>query len=242
MSGRVDRGNAEARTRIEKAKGLLAERQRHLDLEAAEAGRLFQAGEVELARSALKAVLAIDSGHVEARELQSRIEALDRRNEVPREGVKLPDPPAVPAPPASRRVVLRVPRRRRSSRPTGRPATSPVKMLAFLFGSLLLFGAAAYYLHQNWDLLVSDGAFDHPAEIGSPLVPAREIGSLPDRSELRYFNGARLFAEGRYREALSELSRVDPRSPVMADARSLILRIEERLLRGAAETELSGER
>ncbi|MGH9336951.1 MAG: tetratricopeptide repeat protein, partial [Vicinamibacteria bacterium] len=233
----LDRGNAEARISIEKVKGLIADEERRLDLKTAEASRLFESGEVEEARKNVRAVLAVDPGHAEAALLQAKLDALDRRNEPPRDPAKPADTLSTPAAAPSKGVVFRVPRGQGTASVPGRAVTPPLQMAAFLIGSVLFFGVAAFYLHENWDFIVSDGAFGHSGALGPSLGPDRQSPPVPDRSELRYFNGVRLFAEGRYREALSELSRVDPRSPVVADARSLILRIEERLLRGATEPE-----
>ncbi len=239
----LDRGNPEARLRIDKALEAVAERQRRLDAELAEAKGLFDAGEIEEARERVRSVLAADGRHGEAVALAAAIEAVDRRNEPRQESLPETDALAVqtatrakgvvfPATPAQG-VVFKVPKRPRpSSHRVGRPATSRFKMAAFLLGALLLFGVSAFYLSQNWEAIVSDGAFDHPADLTTAVHPDRLAASVPDLSQLRYYNGERLFAQGRYREALAELRRVDRDSTVVAEARSLMLRIEDRLLRG----------
>jgi hypothetical protein len=109
-------------------------------------------------------------------------------------------------------------------------------MAAFLLGALLLFAVSAFYLSENWDAIVSDGAFGNP-DLPPAALPDRLVANVPDQAQLRYYNGQRLFAQGRYREALAELRRVDRDSTVVAEARSLILRIEDRLLRGASGVE-----
>ena len=92
----------------------------------------------------------------------------------------------------------------------------------------------ALYLHLNWESIVSDGAFRTGGAL-SRAVSERAAAPLPVTSELYYFNGARLFAKGRYRDALDELSLVERDSVVAERARGLILRIEERLLRDVSE-------
>jgi len=239
----LDRGNLEARLRIDKANTAVAERLRWLDAEVAEARVLFDAGEIEGARERVRSVLAAGGSHGEAVQLAAAIEALDRRSEAPsgvsREAGALAAPPPTPAQgvvfPATpaQGVVFRVPKgRRQSSHRAGPRATSRFKMAAFLLGALLLFGVSAFYLSENWEGIVSGGAFGHPAGLANSVPSDRLAASVPGLSELRYYNGERLFAQGHYREALAELRRVDRDSAVMAEARSLILRIEDRLLRG----------
>jgi hypothetical protein len=227
----LDRANLEARGAIERAKRDIAERQRRLDLEIVEAARLLEEGEVEASRLRVRSVLTVDASHPEANLLAQEIATLDRRSEIARETPResSQEAPAAPA----KGIVLRVPKSQASSSPAERPIASGLKMAFFVMAGVLLFSASALYLYANWDSLVSDGAFVHPGVHAPP--PAVEIQPVPDLSELRYMNGARLFAQGRYREALSELSRVDRVSPVIGPARSLILRIEERLLREAPE-------
>jgi tetratricopeptide (TPR) repeat protein len=244
----LDRGNPEARVRIDNAKQAVAELQRRLDAEIAEARGLFDAGEIERARERVRTVLAADSSHGDAVQLAASIEAIERRNEPPREPVAelepRPEPKAAPAqtvalpPTPTHGVVIRVAKNPRFS--SGRaesPATSRFKMAAFLLGALLLFAVSAFYLSENWDAIVSDGAFGNPAGSAATALPDRLAAEVPDLSQLRYYNGERLFAQGRYREALAELRRVDRDSTVVAEARSLILRIEDRLLRGASGPE-----
>jgi hypothetical protein len=176
-------------------------------------------------------------------QLAAEIEAADRRNELPQESWRELDALAAPkataakgvvfAPTPAQGVVIKVPKRRRlSSRRVAPAATSRFKMVAFLLGALLLFAVSAFYLSENWEAIVSDGAFGNRAALSTSVLPDRLAASVPDLSQLRYYNGERLFAQGRYREALAELRRVDRDSTVVAEARSLILRIEDRLLRG----------
>jgi cytochrome c-type biogenesis protein CcmH/NrfG len=227
----LDRTNLEARGAIERAKRDIAERQRRLDLEIAEAARLFEEGDVEASRLRVRSVLSVDASHPEANLLAQEIAAHERRSEIARETPRgaSEEAPAAPA----KGIVLRVPKAPQSSHPAERPVASGLKMVFFVTAAVVLFSASALYLYANWDSLVSDGAFGHTGVHAPPS--AVEIRPVPDLSELRYMNGARLFAQGRYREALAELGRVDRVSPVIGPARSLILRIEERLLRESPE-------
>jgi hypothetical protein len=105
-------------------------------------------------------------------------------------------------------------------------------MAFFLLAAVLVFASGALYLRLNWESIVSDGAFgtNGPLDARTPLQ--RELPFVPDAGEMRYFNAERLAANGRYREALDELARIDRSAPIADKARSLTLRIEERLLRG----------
>jgi tetratricopeptide (TPR) repeat protein len=225
----VDRGSAVVREAIERAKQVIAERQRRLDLECAEAVRLLESGDVEQARVLARAVLAADPSHVEASHLEEKVVALERRHEPARE----PNRGALESAP-SKGIVLRVPRGERARPGLAPPTHSRVKMIAFIAAALLVFAVCGLYLYENWEGIVSDGAFRHPVTSASSpgSAPAPPV---PGLAELRYYNGARLFNQGRYREALAELSRIDRGSKVTAEARSLILRVEERLLRSAPE-------
>jgi len=234
----LERGNSDARLRIDKAKETLAERERRLDVEIAEAKGLFASGEIQAARERVRFVLAADGRHSEAVQLDSAIEARERRRapEVEEESPTAREADPLTAPP-SKGVVFKVPKAPRSpSAREGRPSASSFQMTAFLLGAVLLFGASALYLRQNWEAIVSDGAFGRPADL-APSAPVPFAAPVPDLSQLRYYNGERLFAQGRYREALAQLGRVERDSRVFSEARSLILRIEERLLRGAAGPE-----
>jgi hypothetical protein len=104
-------------------------------------------------------------------------------------------------------------------------------MAAFLFCALCLLALGGLYLHLNWEFLVGDSAFAASRQAGPGATPEIEHPELPGLSDLHYYNGARLFAKGLYREALSELARVDRRSTSFEEARSMMVRIEERLLR-----------
>jgi tetratricopeptide (TPR) repeat protein len=234
----LDRGNAEARVRIDKAKEAVAERQRQIDAEVAEARLLFDFGDIENARERVRSVLAFDGRHSEASALAAAIEALDRRSEPVKETP--PEPEAVPVPEKtapSKGVVFKVPKGRRASPRRRAHAGSKLSMAAFVAGALLIFGLSALYLGRNWDSIVSGGTLGRGRGETVAALPDALGSSAPDLSEIRYYNGERLFEQARYREALAELRRVDRDSRVVAEARSLILRIEDRLLRGPTETE-----
>jgi tetratricopeptide (TPR) repeat protein len=226
----VDRSNSEARIRIDRAKDAVAERLRTLDARVEEARALLDGGNVEGARERVRSVLAADGRHGDARQLADAIDALQRKMEPP---VSPPEPATLsPRQTASSKgVILRVPKKARGE---VRGGGTGLRMAGFLFAASALFGASALYLSRNWDAIVGDGAFGRSRDPAAAFA-GRPGATVPDLSELHFFNGERLFAQGRYREALSELRRVDRDSKVAPDARSLVLRIEERLLRDPAD-------
>ncbi|HXV63707.1 MAG TPA: hypothetical protein VEK15_23605 [Vicinamibacteria bacterium] len=227
----VDRGNQVVRARIKRAKEALAERQRQLDSQVAEAGRFLARGDVDRASQSVRAVLALDSRNAEALRLSEKIAATGRRPSArPEANVGSHGMGNVP----SRGLLLRVSRTKDRTGSQRSSVTSPLKMAAFILFVCLLFAAGALFLHMNWESIVSDG-------VGASTAITATSGSQwrapvpPGLAELRYYNGVRLFEQGRYREALAELGRVDRDSKVAAEARGLILRIEERLLRAAPD-------
>ncbi len=232
----LDRNNRAARDAIGRAKRVIAERQRELDALVLEAARREATGDRRGAQQRLTKVLSLDPRHAEGRSLLEKIEEQERRGEA-RAGTVAGKPPEDGEIEKSRR-------RRVVVKPAieAEPA-SPLKMAAFLFSALCLFAAGALYLHLNWDFLVSDGLGSTSLGSGPNAPPnsgpadPRALPSLPALSELHYFNGARLHGKGFYREALGELARVERGSPNFEEARSLILRIEERLLRGSVTAE-----
>jgi tetratricopeptide (TPR) repeat protein len=223
----LDRNNRAARAAIEQAKSVIAERQREMDALVLEAARSAAAGDRRGAQKRLARVLALDPRHAEGRGLWEKIEEQTRRGEVRSGSLALAGSPAEEeASPSQRRRVVAP-----SSVKT--ESASPLKMAAFFFSALCLFAAGAVYVHLNWDFLVSDG---RPS--AEPNQPTLDVPTgLPSLSELHYFNGTRLYTKGSYREALSELALVDPENPNFEEARSLILRIEGRLLRGVVLAE-----
>lgn len=226
----LDRGNRVAREAIEKAKRMLAERQREIDVMVLDAAQFASDGDRQKAKKLLDHVLSIDPRHTEGRTLWEKLDSLDRRREGSSSLTAEPDTEVAPRP------------RRRTNRVgagTAKRGKSllPLKIAAFLFCAFCLLALGGLYLHLNWDSLVGDSAFAASPREGLDTLGERDIPPLPTLSELHYFNGARLFSKGRYREALSELDRVERQSSVSEDARNLVLRIEERLLRDAIATE-----
>ncbi len=228
----LDRNNRAARDAIGQAKRVIAERQRELDALVLEAARCEASGDRRGALQRVNKVLSLDPRHAEGRSLLDKIEEQERRGEA-RAGT-------VAGKPLEDDEISKSRRRRVVVKPSieAEPA-SPLKMAAFLFSALCLFAAGALYLYLNWDFLVSAGLGSSSLGSGPNAAPssgslgARALPSLPTPSELHYFNGARLHSKGLYREALTELALVERGSPNFEEARSLILRIEERLLRGS---------
>jgi tetratricopeptide (TPR) repeat protein len=222
----LDRNNKAARKAIGHAKRAIAERQRQLDALVLEAESREKVGDRRGAQIRLSQVLTVDPRHSEGRSLREKIEEEERRGEARSGSLSLAGKPMEVG-------HSKAPRRRTvMPRAVATDEASPLKMAVFLFSALCLFAAGGLYLHLNWDFLISDGGLSasRPAgmALSQPALPA-----LPKPAELHYYNGARLYAKGLYRDALSELALVDRECPNFEEARSLILRIEERLLRGS---------
>ena len=229
----LERGHVEARQAIERGKKAVAEQHRLLDMELAAARELLERGESEQAAAKVESVLSLDPRNHEGHHLAGQIHAAARRSETGLCSGAAAVPAREPAPATRRGLLLRV--SHASPRRDAREAhASPLKMASFVLGAILVFASGALYLHLNWESIVSDGAFRAGGAL-SRAVSERAAAPLPVTSELYYFNGARLFAKGRYRDALDELSLVERDSVVAERARGLILRIEERLLRDVSE-------
>ncbi len=229
----LDRGNGVARECIERAKRAVAEREREFDAKVQEASRLLESGDRHGARQLVASVLDRDRRHPEARSLWEKLLILEHRGSREEMG-----PGSISLGGrvfAGNRGRARASATRRSGRVVQPVRVSPVKMAAFLFCALCLFGAGALYLYLNWDFLIREGPFASSRDAGPGAIDPIQIPPLPFPAELHYYSGHRLFTKGRYREALAELGRVDRQSPAFEAARSLTLRIEERLLRGAAD-------
>lgn len=235
----LDRRDFRAQASIDRAKRAVAERQRRLDVELVGAIRLLDDGDVDTAREMVSEVLRQDPRHTEAHQLSERLAVLDRRMDVSAERTPSAADIDLDDPATKQGVLLRVPRTpptRRLSPPSG----TPMKMAGFVLGAILVLSSGALYLYLHWESIVSDGAFGGTAAAGP--VGAFPVGApVPDGSQLHFYNGERLYQKGRYREALAELSVVGRSSSVAEEARSLILRIEQRLLRGVSESNAAPE-
>jgi len=244
----LERGDTRAQGAIERAKRAVAERQRELDVELAVAEELLETGDIEAAASGVRQILSLDPRHAEGHQLEERIAARKRRIDVTPTNAgnvagadHIDDDDTHESLSRSKRgLLLRVSTKASPTlRPPGKASSQKLaghrlvslKMAGFGLGVILVFASSALYLHLNWDSIVSDGAF----VTGNALAPGSAgavEAAVPGASELRYYNGARLYEKGRYREALAELSLVGRDDAVSERARSLILRIEDRLLRG----------
>ena len=244
----LERGDTRAQGAIERAKRAVAERQRELDVELAAAEELLETGDIEAAASGVRHILSLDPRHAEGHQLEERIAARKRRIDVTPTNAgsvagadHIDDDDVHESLSRSKRgLLLRVSTKASPTlRPPGKASSQKLaghrmvslKMAGFGLGVVLVFASSALYLHLNWDSIVSDGAF----VTGNALAPGgagRVETAVPGASELRYYNGVRLYEKGRYREALAELSLVGRDDAVSERARSLILRIEDRLLRG----------
>ncbi len=230
----LDRGNVEAREAIDRAQRAQAEKQRKLDVIFMEASKALDDGDRQQARRQLARVLAMDPRHSEGRSLWEKIETLDRRGEVMSRSTYLSSDPEQEKTSKRRRrraAKAKLAGRRKASSP------SPWKMAVFLFCAFCLLGLGGLYLHLNWDSLVSDRSFAALRQAGPESLGEREPPPMPLPAEFHYYNGARLYAKGHLRAALAELARVDRQAGFFAEARSLSIRIEEKLMRDAIGSE-----
>ena len=194
----LERGDARAKSAIERAKRAVSERQRELDVELAAAAELLDTGDYEAAASGVRHVLSIDPRHAEGHQLAERIAARNRRNDVTPTNAVVDEDASESLPFKKRGLLLRV---SRESPPTLRPSGNAssikmagLKMAGFGLGVILVFASGALYLHLNWESIVSDGAF----VTGSALAPdgAGPLdASVPGASELRYYNGGEALRE-----------------------------------------------
>lgn len=229
----LERGHPEARQGIDRAKRALAEQQRRLDASVAEARLFVDEGKLDEAREVLRSVLLLDPRHVEARGLETEL-----AERAPHREPALEPPAARPRPAGTSPKGVRVrTARSRAPRSDASSRASRVQMALFGAATTLAFAAAAFVLHENWERLVSGPALASQEAVAPAAALAPGSVEVLSLSELYYDNGVRLFEKARYREALRELSRVARDSPVASEARSLMLRIEERLLRGASTPE-----
>jgi tetratricopeptide (TPR) repeat protein len=231
----LEKADARVKAAIEGAKRALSERQRELDEQLAIAASLIDRGDLAGASAKVREVLSADPRNSEGHQLVERIAAKKLRTGSSR-ALAVSEPAAnVDIPAARRGLLLRV-SRSAAPRESSTAGGSRLKMAAFVLAAILVFASGALYLYLSWESIISDGAFVVEVDsVGG--VAQSELADVPGPSELRYYNGTRLFAKGRYREALAELALVEADSPVAEKARGLILRIEERLLRGAAESQ-----
>jgi tetratricopeptide (TPR) repeat protein len=231
----LDRGNLAAREAIDKAKRSMAERQRELDALVGEAAKRAEKGERPKAKRLLARVLTLDPRHTEGRGLWEKIEATERRAEAQSNGVTL----TTDLPGGTTRLRRRSAGQKNGAKTKKARSASPLKMAVFLFCAFCLLALGGLYLHLNWDFLVSDSAFATSRQEGPGTANLIEHPQVPMPSDLHYYNGARLHAKGQYRDALAELARVERGTAFYEDARGLILRIEERLLRESVNAEVS---
>jgi tetratricopeptide (TPR) repeat protein len=231
----LDRGNSAAREAIDRAKRSMAERQRELDALVGEAAKHADKGERRQAKRLLARVLTLDPRHTEGRSLWEKLEATELRAEAQSNGVAL----ATDLPGGTTRPRRRNATQKNGARTKEKRSASPLRMAVFLFCAFCLLALGGLYLHLNWDFLVSDSAFATSRQEEPGTANLIEHPQVPMPSDVHYYNGARLHAKGRYRNALAELARVERGTAHYEEARSLILRIEERLLRESVNAEAS---
>ena len=218
----LDRGHARARAYIDRARRVLAERQRESDELLHGGVAAFDAGEVDKARALLTTL--VEKGNVDDLAL-ALIERLDRL-EVAAGAVGVIDPPDGPETPAEEAPVRPEVRRGRATRILA--ITSGV----FLAGALLL---AAF-----WDRFTPLWQPEprHAVESVQPAQP--DALPLPSSSELVLAQARALVARGHLHEALRAVDDIRIDDARRADADKLRVEIQRALLASAGAWSVPG--
>jgi hypothetical protein len=207
----LDRTHARARAYIERARSILAERQRETDELLHRGLAALDAGDTEGARSLLAAAVQ-RGGAVEAAELA--LHRLGRLSVAPAEGLT-----AAPAPPA---------RTLRPAARTSRPWTSALLAAAGLPLLLLALGFAF-----RWDA-VSRWMSDAPRGASAALrrLPDPPLPQ-PSLEALALQRARALFARGHLHQALRELDAIGVADPRRSEADRLRAEVQRALLAAA---------
>jgi tetratricopeptide (TPR) repeat protein len=205
----LDRSHQRARAYIDRARALLAERQRESDELLHAALSAFDRGETALARELLEAAVARGANEAQALALRDRLQRL----EGPVAGPSL----AVPAPPVVKKgaaPVAPAPRR---------PSSWPLMAACLVAGATL---AVAWPRIVDWAT-----AEVSPPSAAVPAGPESAI-PVPVASDLLIERAASLFGRGQLHEALRVLEGVGLGDPRRAEADRLRAEIQRVLLAG----------
>jgi hypothetical protein len=203
----IDRGHARARAYIERARGAIAERQRHGEELLHTGAAAFNRGEAAHARELVAAAVEHGASAEEALALLARIERLETITQ-----------PAVPA------HTKRSPQRDLQER---QPRNARWRWIASGLAAGIIVGAVALTWLVNrgmapWPLLAP------PAAVATtPFTPPLPVPRLADLAMAR---AEALFMRGRLHEALTALQSVPAGDPVRARADTLAAEIQRRLL------------
>lgn len=211
----ADRGHARAKAYIERARRVIAERQREADASLQSGIEAFNSGDVEHARTLLSEAVREGGADEQALALLQRLERLEApasaaESRAPLKSVRA-DLPSAPAP--------------------ARPSRKGYIVLAVV-GVAILAGAS--WLTVNWD------AFGGRTT-GPPPLPASVLGEVPlpvpRLSESMLRQARALYARGHLNEALHAVDEVRESDPLRPEADRLRAEIQRALLTasGAAQ-------
>jgi tetratricopeptide (TPR) repeat protein len=215
----ADRGHARARAYIERARRVIAERQRVADASLQSGIDAFNSGDVEAARALLLSVVHERGADEQALALLQRLERLGAPAAPPAE--------APPRPAPSVRPVVSV---------APRPSRKGYIVLAVV-GVAILAGAS--WLTLNWD------AFDPGRSRSAPTLPASTFTDtqlhVPRLSESSLVRARGLYARGHLHEALRAAEAVRDSDPLKPEADRLRAEIQRALLAASGASRMAAE-
>lgn len=204
----LDRGHARARAYIDRARKVLAERQRHGDLLVHRAMDAFDAGDLGQARELLDQAVAAGALDTQALALRDRLNRLEVL--------------AAPVPDAGASARPGAPTPARAARPARR-ALWP----------LIGLGLAAAVVAAVWPRVVEWVALERARPAPAASAPAMPALPVPRATDLLIDRAQGLFARGHLHEAASVLGGIRLDDPRRADADRLLAEIQRVLLAGA---------
>ncbi len=213
----LDRGHAQARAYIERARAALGERQRESDELVYTGEAAFNRGDVGEARELLTSALERGGQHDEALVLLDRVSRLEASGGSAVEG---------------EHVTRSLPTRRRRGAAAARVGRVPTRAVR-VWPIVLLLGVVAGGVYGSWDrweaVLRPDRV--QPRVV---VVPSREEPlPVPAASEPALSRARALFEEGQLREALRALDAVKPGDSLRSEADLLRSAVQRALLAGS---------
>lgn len=210
----LDRGHARARAYIDRARKVLAERQRQGDLLVHRAMDAFDAGDLAQARSLLDQALsggALDTQALALRDRLNRLQLLS--TPVAEEAARSERAGSVPS--------------ARASRPARR-----------VLWKMIGLGLAALAVAAAWPRVVDWAAAERARPVPVASAPASPAMPVPRASDLRLDRAQGLFERGHLHEAAAVLAGIRLDDPRRADADRLLAEIQRVLLAGAVPSRL----
>ncbi|MEP6918506.1 MAG: hypothetical protein ABJC89_22890 [Acidobacteriota bacterium] len=214
----LDRGHARARAYIERARGAIAERQRHGEELVHTGAAAFQRGEAEAARRLLTAAIEHGAGTEDALALLDR---LDRLTAAAVMQESRAEPRHAPRAGAVDQVTAH-----RDRAWIAWVAAGAVLGVAGLALTIILLDARG----APWLPLVG-------ADATSVVRAAEEPLPVPSASDVGLARGRALYTRGRLRDALAALDGIRPGDPLHSQADELRAVIQEQLLAAARASE-----